>query len=254
LPQVLVLSVVEGLTEFLPVSSTGHLVLASKVLNIPQTEFVKSFEIAIQSGAILSVLFLYLKSVLENKKILLKVLWAFIPTSIVGLIFYKLIKEMLIGNTMVTLVALIVGGVFLIIFEKLLLKKEGTKKIENLTVKQSALIGLAQAVAVIPGVSRSAATIIGGMSLGLSRVESAKMSFLLAAPTLLAATTLDLSQNYQLFTLDQLGTLAVGVIASFITATLAIKWFIGYVQTHSLFWFGVYRIILGLLFFLFVGG
>lgn len=251
--QVVLLSITEGVSEFLPISSTGHLVLVSKILNQPQTEFLKSFEIAIQSGAILSVLFLYLRTVLEDKRILWKIVWALIPTLMVGMILYKLVKEYLIGNLGVTLGALFLGGVILIVFERYWLKKEGAGRIENLTVKEAVIIGLAQTIAVIPGVSRSAVTMIGGMSLGLSRVEAVKMSFLLAAPTLLAATGFDLVQNYQLFSSDQLGLILLGIGLSLIFATLAMKWLIKFVENHTLFWFGVYRIGLSILFFLLIG-
>lgn len=247
----LILSLVEGVTEFLPVSSTGHLILTSKLLSISQTNFVKTFEIAIQSGAILSVVFIYWGMLLKNKKIFKNILISFIPTALVGFLLYGFIKEFLIGNLLITVLALIIGGAALILVEKYFQQnKEGKLGISGLNTKQLILIGLAQSISVIPGVSRSAATIIGGMFTGLSRKEAVEFSFLLAIPTMFAATGYDLLKNASSFDSSQITTLIIGFVASFIAAFLAVKWFINFVKNNSLIWFGVYRIILGIIFLL----
>ena len=249
--QALILSLVEGISEFLPISSTGHLVLASEVLKIPQSEFVKSFEIIIQLGAILSVVFLYGKELLVNLEVLKRVLIAFIPTALVGLTLYKLIKEILLGNSLVTILALFLGGVLLILLEKIYTEKPShLDSIEKLTFKNAFLIGLIQSISIIPGVSRAAATIMGGMFLGLKRVVATEFSFLLAIPTMFAATGLDLIKNYQVLLDSDLIILAVGFIGSFATALFTVKFLIKYVSGHSFIAFGIYRIILSLIFWL----
>jgi len=253
--QALILSLVEGISEFLPISSTGHLVLASEVLKIPQSEFVKSFEIIIQLGAILSVLFLYGKRLLVSPETLKRVLIAFIPTAIVGLTLYKLIKTMLLGNITVTILALFIGGIVMIILEKIYTEQpKHLDKIENLSYTNAFLIGIVQSISIIPGVSRAAATIMGGMFLGLKRVTATEFSFLLAIPTMFAATGLDLVKNYQVLLDSDLIILAVGFIGSFITALFTVKFLIKYVSNHSFIAFGVYRIILSIIFFLFFTG
>jgi undecaprenyl-diphosphatase len=248
----LILSVVEGITEFLPISSTGHLVLSSKILGIPQTEFVKSFEIFIQLGAILAVVVLYFETLTKNLKIWRPILIAFIPTAILGALFYKVIKSYLLGNELVTLFALLIGGIFLIVVERFQNRKVKDISLENMSTKQALLIGLSQSVSIIPGISRAAATIIGGMFLGLDRKKATEFSFLLAIPTMLAATSFDFIKSDFNFSADQLLTLTVGFIGSFITALFTIKFLVKYLQNHSLLAFGVYRIILCLLYWLII--
>lgn len=251
--QALILSIVEGITEFLPVSSTGHLILVSNLLQISQSEFVKSFEIFIQLGAILAVVVVYWEGLFKSLKVWKNVIAAFIPTAIIGLLLYKLIKSYLLGNSLVTVLALLIGGILIIILEKLYQEKTNhTSSIESLSLKQSVLIGVAQALSVIPGVSRSAASIFGAMFLGVNRETAVNFSFLLAIPTLLAATTLDLMRTNLSFDTNQISLFAIGFIGSFITALLVIKWFVKYVQTNNFIWFGVYRIIVALLFWLIV--
>src|SRR3989339_823008 len=158
----IILGIVEGITEFLPISSTGHLILVSKLLSLPDTEFLKTFEISIQLGAILAVVVLYWRKLLVNKEIFKRVVVAFLPTAVIGLIFYKLIKTYLISNGLVVVYSLFIGGVILIIFEwwygKKIKKKPAIDEMENITYKQSFLIGIFQSLAMIPGVSRSGAT------------------------------------------------------------------------------------------------
>ncbi len=244
--QAVVLSIVEGITEFLPISSTGHLILASKLLVITQSEFVKSFEIAIQLGAIAAVAWMYKTEIITNRKIWPKIILAFIPTAIIGLIFFKIIKTYLIGNVGVTLAALAAGGVFLIFLEKIPLFNPKTKKktIVDLSNKQSIIIGVAQSISVIPGVSRAAATIIGGLGMGLTREEAVKFSFLLAIPTMAAATGLDIIKTGWNFDMNQFLILGVGLVGSFTTAFLTVKWLVGFVRKHNFVGFGVYRLAL----------
>jgi len=250
--QSIVLGVIEGITEFLPISSTGHLILATEALGIAHTDFQKSFEIIIQLGAILAVIVLYWKDFLKFN-VLKKIAVAFLPTAVVGFALYPFIKSYLLGNEVVVLWALLLGGGALIVFE--LFHKENayaTGDIASMTYKQSALIGLAQAVAIIPGVSRSAATIMGGLLLGMKRVVIVEFSFLLAVPTMLAATGLDLVESASAFSMDQFGLLAVGFVTAFVVAILAIKFLLAFVRSHSFIAFGIYRILLAMLFFLFI--
>lgn len=249
----LILSFVEGFTEFLPISSTGHMVLAAKLLQIPQTDFVKSFEIIIQLGAILAVVFLYWKTIWSNKKVWRPIIAAFIPTAIVGLVFYKIVKNILLGNTLVTLWALLIGGIILIAIEYLHKEKDGAvDKIENISTKNAIFIGLFQSISIIPGVSRAAATIIGAMLLKTKRKTAVEFSFLLAIPTMAAATGLDLIKTHFSFSTSEWGILAVGFIGSYIVAILAVRFFIKFIQNHTFIPFGIYRIVLGLLFLWFI--
>ncbi len=243
-----ILGIVEGLTEFLPISSTGHLILASQLLNLTQSDFQKSFEVIIQLGAILSVVVLYWKSFLKIE-VLKRLFVAFLPTGIIGLALYKVVKTYLLGNEMVVLWALLLGGIVIIAFELWHKEKEGeVEPIEHISYKKSFLIGLFQALAIIPGTSRSAATIVGGLALGLKRKTIVEFSFLLAVPTMLAATGLDLVKNASSFSTDQAGALAVGFIVSFVVALFSIKFLLKYVRNHTFIAFGVYRIAVALLF------
>ncbi len=246
----LILSAVEGVSEFLPISSTGHLILVSHLLELRQTEFLKSFEIAIQAGAILAVIAIYGKKLLKDSAMLKKVLVAFFPTAIIGYFLYKFIKNHLLGNELITLLALLFGGIALILLELYFKKKDHKETIHSISYKKAALIGVFQSISVIPGVSRSAATIIGGMFLGMTRYEATEFSFILAIPVMFAATSLDLVRTAPSFTTSQVETLIIGFIASFIFAFVAIKWFIGYIRYHNFIPFGIYRIILSLIYFL----
>jgi len=247
--QALILAIIEGFTEFLPISSTGHMTLATHLMAIPETEFVKSFMIIIQIGAIAAIAVVYYKKILTDFPTWKKVITAFIPQAVLGLALYKFIKSQLIGNAIVVVVSLIVGGIILILFEKIVSKKIlEQKEIIDLGYKKSAYIGLFQAISMIPGVSRSAATIIGGVLQGLSRKSAVEFSFFLAIPTMAAATLLDLAKIGFSFDSSQYMILSVGTIGSFLTGLLAIKGFLKYVQNHSLAIFGYYRIVIGLLY------
>lgn len=251
--QVLILAVVEGVSEFLPISSTGHLVLTSELLKIQQTNFVKSFEVIIQLGAILAVVVLYAKKLIHNRALWPKILAAFVPTAIIGFTLYSLIKEFLIGNTMVTLSALFLGGILLIIIEKFYKEQpHHLDKAENLSYKKALLIGLVQGISVIPGVSRSAATIFGGLFVGLKRKTAVEFSFLLAIPTMAGATGLDLVKSNFSFSMHEWGLLTVGFVGSFITAIFAVKYFLRYIEHHTFVVFGVYRIVLAVLYWIFI--
>lgn len=246
----LILSTVEGVSEFLPISSTGHLILTSHLLRLQQTEFLKSFEIAIQAGAILSVLVLYGKKLLTNTMMLKKTIVAFIPTAVIGLILYKVIKSFLLGNEAITLAALFFGGIALILLELFFHGKDHKETIDTISYKKAALIGVFQSISIIPGVSRSASTIIGGLFLGMTRYQATEFSFMLAIPTMFAATTLDLVKSAPSFTSGQVQTLIIGFLASFLVALVAVKWFIGYVRYHTFIPFGIYRIALAALYYL----
>lgn len=243
--QSLLLGVLEGLTEFLPVSSTAHLLLASEALGIPQTEAQKSFAIAIQLGAILAVVVLYGAPLLRDRRTLFLTLAAFVPTGIVGFFLHRLIKDVLFESVPTILWSLSIGGAVLILFS-LLYKEDAFAKndVRRISYLQAVLIGACQSVSVIPGVSRAAATIIGGQMLGISRKTIVEFSFLLAIPTMAAATGYDLFQSGPAFTAGEWKTLGVGFVVSFITALLSIRWFLSYVKRHSFVAFGVYRIFL----------
>lgn len=248
-----ILGIIEGLSEFLPISSTAHLILGAKILGVAQSDFVKSFEIIIQLGAILAVVTLYFKSFF-NIEILKKVVVGFLPTAIIGLLVYKKVKEYL-GDISIVLWAILIGGIFLIIFEIWQKKREknGFHAKDVMSVKDSIIIGFCQVFAFIPGVSRSASTIVGGMMLGISRTAIAEYSFLLAVPTMFAATGLDILKNRELI-MEQgnLVALLVGFVVSYIVAIFAIKGFLAFVKKRDFIVFGVYRIVLAIVFWIFV--
>src|SRR3990167_3624422 len=242
--QAVILSVVEGVSEFLPVSSTGHLILTGFILRIPQTEFVKSFEIFIQLGAVFSIVFLYKDTIFKKFTVWKKVLAAFIPTAVVGFMLYKMIKYYLLGNSFVTVAALFIGGILFIIIEKIYQKKKAEiVSIEALSYPKAILVGLIQSLSVIPGVSRSGATIFGSMMLGVSREAAVEMSFWLAIPTMLAATGLDLVKSGFQLSLNEYSLLIVGFIGSFITAFFTAKFLLNFIKKNNLISFGIYPII-----------
>lgn len=248
--QSLIMGIVEGISEFLPISSTGHLILTSSLLHIEQSNFTKSFEIIIQLGAILSVVLLYWK-IFFNIELIKKLIVGFIPTGIIGLVLYKIVKMYLVGNQNVVLFSLFIGGVILIVFE--IYHKESPDVISSLShvsYKQSFIIGIFQSIAIIPGISRSASTIIGGLVMGLNRKTIVEFSFLLAVPTMLAATGLDLIKNVDSFSIDQVYVLLLGLIVSFAVAMLSINFLLNFVKKHNFIPFGIYRIIIASLFWL----
>jgi len=249
--QALFLSVIEGITEFLPISSTGHLILTVEILGIAQTDFVKNFEIIIQLGAILAVVVLHWRILLEKTVIWKPIFTAFFPTAVIGFVFYKAVKHFLIGNVTITIFALLFGGIILITLEKIY-KNRGNGTIEQLRVVPAFLIGLAQSLSIVPGISRSAATIIGGLLVGLSRKEAVFFSFLLAIPTMFAATSLDLVESSFQFSGSQWILLTIGFIGAFSSALIVVRAFLRYVQRHTIAPFGVYRIALSIVFWMFM--
>ena len=241
------LGIVEGITEFLPISSTAHLILTSHALGLAESEFLKSFEIIIQLGAILSVVVLYWRRFLDVD-VLKKVVVAVIPTGVIGLTVYKIIKGFLMGNLTVVLLSLLIGGAALIVFERFREEDDRDVDFSEITYRKAFLIGLFQAIAMIPGVSRSAATIVGGSLLGVSKRTIVEFSFILAVPTMLAATGLELVKSPALT--GNFGVLGIGFVVSFITAIAAIKSFLAYVKRRDFSLFGWYRIVLALVFYL----
>ncbi|MBF0504998.1 MAG: undecaprenyl-diphosphatase UppP [Candidatus Omnitrophica bacterium] len=242
----IILAVIEGVTEFLPVSSTGHMMVASALMHMPQTEFLKTFEIAIQLGAIAAVAGLYWRTFLLDWEIDARVLASFVPTAIVGFLLYKFIKKSLLGNAWVVVWAWFIGGVMIVLFERFYPSKGHVKQISQISFPKAILIGIFQALAVVPGVSRSAATILGGLMLGVERRAIVEFSFLLAVPTMLAATVLDLIKTDATLNSNEWGLLGVGFLVAFIVAWGAVKFLLQYIQRHNFTPFGVYRILAAL--------
>ena len=244
-----VLGIVEGLTEFLPVSSTGHLLLTARILGLPQTDYMKTFEIAIQLGAILAVVMVYWRRFLLDMRTLRRVFAAFLPTAVIGLLLYKTIKHFLLNSYSIVLWALGIGGVILILFDQWAREKQDPiRTTSEVPFSKAFGIGVVQSLSVVPGVSRSAATIVGGMFFGLDRRTAVEFSFLLAVPTVLAATVLELVHNAGAF--DEAGwkLLFLGGSVAFLVAIVSIRLFIRYVQKNLLTLFGVYRIAVAVLF------
>ncbi|CAN5181154.1 undecaprenyl-diphosphatase UppP [soil metagenome] len=248
----IILAIVEGLSEFLPISSTGHMVLVSHVMGVANLEFVKSFEIIIQLGAIAAIVFVYWKTLSKNFEVWKKIMVAFLPTATIGFVLYKIIKHYFLGNIYLTLACLFIGGVLLIIIEKWYKQKNNITSIEDLSYKQAFIIGLFQSISVVPGVSRAAATIIGALFQGTNRKTAVEFSFLLAVPTMAAATGLDLVKSNFSFSSNEYFLIGVGLIISFFVALLAVKYFLKFVQTHSFAPFGWYRIIFSIFYFFFL--
>lgn len=249
---VIILGIVEGLTEFLPVSSTGHMILTSHVLKLEETEFLKTFEIFIQLGAILAIVLLYARRFLHDFNIYVKLLIAFIPTGVVGLLAYKVIKTYLF-NPVVVAISLIVGGVILVMVDKMLDRRTSCHAdLNKIPIRNAIGIGLFQCLAMIPGVSRAAATIIGGMLNGFDKKQAAEFSFLLAVPTMLAASGYDLLKSYESITQSNVMLLLIGFVMAFISAWFAVKLFVKAIEKYGFRYFGYYRILIGLLFLIFM--
>ncbi len=247
------LGCVEGLTEFLPISSTGHLILTQRLLGMQNTEMLASFDISIQLGAILAVVIVYAKTLMRNRRVWLPIGAAFVPTAIVGAMLHKVVKTYLLGSSTVVSWSLLVGGILIILFETTYRsEKADIHDIESIPLRTAIGIGLFQSLALIPGVSRSAATILGGMLLKVDRRTVVDFSFLLAIPTMAAATGLDLLKSYHSFTSHDALAIGVGFVAAFITALIAIRWLLVFIRSHSFSPFGVYRILVGLTFLLWI--
>lgn len=252
---IIILSIVEGITEFLPISSTAHIDIVRVLLGIQSTDFIKSFEIIIQLGAICAVVVLYWKKVFKSFVYIRNVIIAFIPTGIMGFLLYKIIKTFLISNTIISAVMLILGGIIIIIFERKYTKEINSQEIsiENLPIKKLLALGVAQSFAVVPGVSRSGAVIIGGRALGLPKNLITEFSFVLAVPTMLAAVLYDILKSGLSFSGSEWGDIALGFVLSFIVALILIKWLLSYIKRHSFENFGWYRIVIGAIIIIFFG-
>jgi undecaprenyl-diphosphatase len=244
----LILAIVEGLTEFLPVSSTGHMIIASSVLGIAADPFTKMFTVAIQLGAIVSVLVLYWKRFFQSVDFYFKLLVAFLPAMILGFLLNDVIDQLL-ERVEVVAMMLIIGGIIFLFIDKLFHESEETGS-QEVSYKIALRIGLFQTIAMIPGVSRSAATIIGGLTQKRNKKTAAEFSFFLAVPTMLAATSYKLLKFYlegYAFGSHEISVLLFGNVAAFIVAILAIKSFISYLTSHGFKLFGYYRIVLGVI-------
>jgi undecaprenyl-diphosphatase len=248
--QSIIISIVEGLTEFIPVSSTGHIIIASKALEVPDNDFTKMFTVAIQLGAILAVVVLYWKKFFDfkNFRFYLKLLVGVIPAIILGFLLGDQIDEMLESTTTVA-VALLLGGILLVFVDKWF-NHPTIHEEKDVSFGRAFFIGVWQCLAMVPGVSRSAASIIGGMQQKLTRSAAAEFSFFLAVPTMLAATGYKLLKHYTEnggFSGEEIKLLAVGNVVAFITALLAIKFFIGFLKKYGFRVWGIYRIVVGII-------
>jgi undecaprenyl-diphosphatase len=242
----IILAIIEGLTEFLPVSSTGHMIIGSSLMGIAESEFAPVFTVAIQFGAILSVVVLYWRRFFESIALYPLLLVAFLPAAFMGLIFGHII-EALLENVTVVAVALLTGGIFLLFVDRLF-PHEAEERPEPLTWKNALVIGCFQVISMVPGVSRSAATIIGGLTQRLSRKQAAEFSFFLAVPTMFAATCKSLWDYLRVgnsFTSEHWKLFAVGNAVAFVVAMLAIRGFVGFLTKHGFRVFGWYRIVVG---------
>ncbi len=248
--QSIIIAIVEGLTEFIPISSTGHMIVGEKLLAVPENEFTKVFTIAIQLGAILAVVVLYWKKFfdLNNWHFYIKLLIGVIPAVILGLLFSKKIDALLESTTTVA-IALLVGGAILIFVDKFFTKPRIQSE-KQVSYTNSFTIGIWQCLAMVPGVSRSAASIIGGMQQKLTRSAAAEFSFFLAVPTMLAATGYKLLKFYKEnggFSGEEIKLLAIGNVIAFVVAMIAIKFFIEFLKKHGFRIWGIYRVILGII-------
>lgn len=245
------LGVIEGLTEFLPVSSTAHLLITSYIIDFQSIQN-NLFEIVIQFGAILAICVIYRKRILEvifnlkdkkQQKFSSNLALAFLPAALIGGLFHSKIKE-LFFSSLVIAISLIIGGIIMILVD-LKPKKSTISNVDNISPFKAFLIGIFQTIAMIPGVSRSGATIVGSLLLGLSRKTAAEFSFFLAIPTIGAASFYDLYKNINNISFDGIGLILIGSFSAFISAVLVIRWFINFVSKNNFIYFGLYRIFLG---------
>lgn len=240
----IILAIIEGITEFLPISSTGHMVIASAVMGIHEDEFTKLFTVCIQFGAILSVVVLYWKRFLTGIDFYLKLIAAFIPAAVFGFLLGKKI-DVWLESPLIVAINLLVGGIVLLFVDRYFNK--ASQDHTNINYPAAVKIGFFQCIALMPGVSRSAATIIGGLSQGLTRKAAAEFSFFLAVPTMFAATAYKLLKGYKEIHSEHINLLLVGNVVAFVVAIVAIKFFIGFLTRRGFRLFGYYRIALGLL-------
>ena len=244
--EAIILAIIEGLTEFIPVSSTGHMIIASAVMGVKSDGFVKLFTVGIQFGSILAVVILYFRHFFKSLTFYYKLFVAFIPAAVFGILFKKQIDAML-ENVMVVAISLILGGIVLILIDKVFTKEKIINN-EAIGYKKAFFIGFFQTISMIPGVSRSAATIIGGMFQGLSRKAAAEFSFFLAVPTMFGATTkslYDYLKGGEMLNHEQLKLFAIGNIVALVVSVFAIKFMISILTRYGFKYFGYYRIVLG---------
>jgi len=245
--QAVIIGIIEGFTEFLPVSSTGHMIVASKFLGVSQDTLTKAYEVIIQFAAILAVMLVYREKITFKKSALWQKLFvAFLPLAVVGFIFKDHIKALFTVEIVAWM--FIVGGVVFLIVEYFYTEKEWhVKEVEQTTYKQAAFVGVAQIFALIPGVSRAGATIIGGLMVGLDRKTSAEFSFLLAIPVMAAVSGYDLLKHYGEFAEANWGAFLIGFVTAFVVAYVTIKLFLAFIQRFTFVAFGVYRILFGMI-------
>ncbi len=243
--QAIIIGIIEGFTEFLPISSTGHMIVASKLMGIDQDSVQKSFEVIIQFAAILAVVLLYKDKVFRDFTLWKKLILAFLPIGVVGFIFSKQIKALFSVDVVAWM--FIIGGIIFLIVEYFYKEKEHyIKRVEDVSYKQALFIGLAQCFSLIPGTSRAGSTIIGGMLSHLSRKASAEFSFLLAIPVMAAVTGYDILKHFHEFSFDNWIVLFSGFVTAFIVAYITIKLFIEFLSRFTFVPFGIYRIIFGI--------
>jgi undecaprenyl-diphosphatase len=248
--EAVILGIVEGVTEYLPVSSTAHIALTSQIMGVAQDDFMNSFNIIIQIAPIFSVMIIYFNTLFHSLEIWKKLIVSFIPTGAIGFLFHKQIETMFSANSIV--LWMIATGIFFLIVEFLYTRRgHTTLDLDDVTYKQAISIGFIQALSLIPGVSRSGSTILGGMLLGMKRELSMSFSFLLAIPTMTAASDYTLFKEYSSFSSDGIGLIAVGFIVSFIVGWAAVKSFLAIVSKYNFTPFGIYLIASGVLFGLF---
>ena len=245
--QAIIIGIIEGFTEFLPISSTGHMIVASKFMGIEENNLVKAYEVIIQFSAILAVAVIYRdKFHLSHLELWKKLILAFIPLAVVGFLFKDYIK--MLFSVQVVAIMFIVGGIIFLIVEKFHKEKEESiKNIDEITYKQALIIGLIQVLSLIPGTSRAGATIIGGLLVGLNREMSASFSFLLAIPVMGAVSGYDLFKHYQEFSNVNITAFVIGFIVSFIVAYITVKLFLAFLNNFTFVAFGIYRIIFGII-------
>jgi undecaprenyl-diphosphatase len=241
-----IIAIVEGITEFLPISSTGHMIIAERILGLKNTDFTKTFIVNIQFGAILSVVVLYWRKFVQSLDFYRKLFIAFLPAAVIGFLLHDFI-DALLESVVVVAATMLAGGILLLFVDRWF---HAPSQDQRMTSKKALIIGFFQCLAMIPGVSRSAATIIGGMSQKLDRTTAAEFSFFLAVPTMFAASAYKLLKSYQTITSENCGILLLGNAVAFVVAMLAIKSFIAYLTKHGFAVFGWYRIAIGLLIFI----
>ena len=239
--QAIIIAIVEGITEFLPVSSTGHMIITQKLLGIEPDAFVKLFTVNIQFGAILSVIILYWKRFFQSFDFYIKLFVAFLPAAFLGFLFSGYIDRML-ESVLVVAISLVLGGVILLFVDSWFNEPSEDQKI---TFPKAFIIGLFQTIAMIPGVSRSAATIVGGLTQKLSRKNATEFSFFLAVPTMFAASAYEMIKSYKAIQPQHINVLIIGNVVAFLVAMLAIKGFVAFLTRHGFKIFGYYRIIVG---------